>query len=77
MSISGDFGEEPELSWDAQMDVDELESETLVTGDGAALEEGDQVLTRLLIAGGVRQAHGATPPSARTPRRTRSPSAGT
>ena len=52
VTISGDVGEEPELTWDAQIDVDELESETLVTGDGAALEEGDQVLTRLLIAGG-------------------------
>ena len=52
VTVSGDFGEEPEVTWDEQMDVDELESETLVTGDGPALEDGQQVLTRLLIANG-------------------------
>ncbi len=55
VSVSGDFGEEPELTWAEQMDVDELESKTLVTGDGPVLEDGQQVLTRLLIANGFNK----------------------
>ena len=38
-----------------QVSVDKVETETLVTGDGEEIEEGDQVLTHLWIGNGFTQ----------------------
>ena len=55
VSISGDVGAEPTVDWSSQMTAGKIESETLVTGDGAALEDGDQVLAHLWIGNGFTE----------------------
>jgi peptidylprolyl isomerase len=52
VQIAGEFGAEPEVTWSSRMTAGKIEAETLVTGDGAALEEGDQVLAHLWIGNG-------------------------
>ena len=52
MTISGDFGEEPKVTWEDRMTADKLESEVLIEGDGAALEDGEQVFARLWLGNG-------------------------
>ncbi|MGI8645439.1 MAG: hypothetical protein ACR2JD_03830, partial [Nocardioides sp.] len=52
VTISGEFGQEPDVTWENQIDTDELESEVLITGDETPLEDGQQVLTRLWLGNG-------------------------
>jgi peptidylprolyl isomerase len=56
VEIAGDVGEEPEVTWSSQMTAGKIKSETLVTGDGAKLEDGDQVLAHLWIGNGFTEA---------------------
>jgi len=56
VEISGEVGEEPEVAWSSQMTAGKVEAETLVTGEGAKLEEGDQVLAHLWIGNGFTEA---------------------
>ncbi|MBJ7359538.1 FKBP-type peptidyl-prolyl cis-trans isomerase [Nocardioides sp.] len=56
VEITGEVGAEPEVAWSSQMTAGDIESETLVEGDGAALEDGDQVLAHLWIGNGFTQA---------------------
>jgi peptidylprolyl isomerase len=56
VQIDGEIGDEPEVTWSSQMSAGKIESETLVTGDGAALEEGDQALAHLWIGNGFTEA---------------------
>lgn len=53
LEVSGDFGAEPELTWKDSVTVTKTESETLIEGDGDTVENGDLVLTSLLLANGV------------------------
>lgn len=55
LEISGEFGDEPELTWNDPVTVTETESETLIEGDGETVENGDLVLTSLLLANGVSE----------------------
>ena len=55
VDISGDVGDEPKVTWSSQMTAGKIESKTLVTGDGAKLEDGDQVLAHLWIGNGFTQ----------------------
>lgn len=55
VEISGDVGAEPTVTWKGQMTAGKIESETLVTGDGAALADGDQVLAHLWIGNGYTE----------------------
>jgi len=55
VTIEGDVGSAPKVTWGGQVSVSEVESETLVTGDGAEVAEGDQVLTHLWIGNGFTQ----------------------
>ena len=55
VEISGEVGDEPEVTWSSQMTAGKIEAETLVTGDGAKLEEGDQVLAHLWIGNGFTE----------------------
>jgi peptidylprolyl isomerase len=56
VTIAGEVGAEPEVTWASQMTAGKIESETLVTGDGAVLEDGDQVLAHLWIGNGYTEA---------------------
>jgi peptidylprolyl isomerase len=55
VQIAGEVGEEPEVTWSSQMTAGKIESETLVTGEGPALEDGDQVLAHLYIGNGYSE----------------------
>jgi peptidylprolyl isomerase len=55
VQITGEVGDEPEVSWTSQMTAGDIKAETLVTGDGAELEDGDQVLAHLWIGNGFTQ----------------------
>ena len=52
VSISGKPGEAPEVAYKKQMDATTIATKTLVTGDGAELKNGDQVLTHIYIGDG-------------------------
>ncbi len=55
VTIEGEPGSAPKVTWDGQVSVDKVETKTLVTGDGEVVEEGDQVLTHLWIGNGFTQ----------------------
>jgi peptidylprolyl isomerase len=56
VEITGEIGDEPVVTWSSQMTAGKIESETLVEGDGAKLEDGDQVLAHLWIGNGFTEA---------------------
>jgi peptidylprolyl isomerase len=55
VTISGEFGEEPKVTWDGTLDPDDLESDVLITGDGPELEDGQRVFTRLWLGNGFSE----------------------
>ena len=55
VTIEGDLGEAPKVTWDGRMEVDELTSEVLIEGDGAEIADGDQVMTHIWIGNGYTQ----------------------
>lgn len=55
VSVSGDVGTAPKVEWKSRMSADEPETETLVEGDGEAVEDGDSVLAHLWIGNGFAQ----------------------
>ena len=55
LTVEGDVGTAPEVTFDGQVSVSEVETETLITGEGDEVEEGDQVLTHLWIGNGFSQ----------------------
>ena len=42
-SLSGDIGTPPKIDWKGQMEAGDIESETVIEGDGAELADGDSV----------------------------------
>lgn len=54
-SISGELGAPPKIDWKGQMDAGEIESKTLVEGDGAELATGDQVMLNFTVGNGYSQ----------------------
>jgi len=55
VTVTGDLGAEPKVAWEGDFDPGEVESEVLIEGDGAALEDGQQVFSRLYIGNGYSQ----------------------
>jgi peptidylprolyl isomerase len=55
VTVSGEFGQEPEVTWDGDFDPGKLETETLITGEGPAVEDGQQVFTRLWLGNGFTE----------------------
>lgn len=55
VEITGDVGDEPKVTWSSQMTAGKIEAETLVTGDGAKLADGDKVLTHIWIGNGYTE----------------------
>ena len=55
VTVEGDVGSAPEVTFDGQVEVSKIETETLITGDGEKVEDGDQVLTHLWIGNGYTQ----------------------
>jgi len=55
VTVEGDVGSAPKVTFDGQVEVSKIETETLITGDGEKVEDGDQVLTHLWIGNGYTQ----------------------
>lgn len=55
ITISGDLGTEPEVDWDGKLEVDTTETSVVIEGDGAEIEDGDQVSAYLWIGNGYTQ----------------------
>lgn len=52
VEISGDVGRTPEVDWKAQMEPGDVQTETVVEGQGAELAEGDTVLVNFYVGNG-------------------------
>jgi len=52
VTVSGDFGKAPDVTWNSALDADELASATLVEGTGDKVVKGDQALVHLWIGNG-------------------------
>ncbi len=55
VSVSGEIGTPPKLDWKGQMDAGDIESQTVVEGDGAELKTGDQVIVNFTVGNGFSQ----------------------
>jgi len=55
VTIEGDLGSSPKVTWDGPLEVTKVETKTVITGDGPKVETGDQVLTHLWIGNGFTQ----------------------
>lgn len=52
LSVKGEFGEEPKVTLDGKLDNTEVETDELVTGDGAKVEEGRPASLHVLVVNG-------------------------
>lgn len=55
VAVTGDVGTVPEVKWDGRLNVEKVESDVLVTGDGPEIKDGDEVLTEIWIGNGYTQ----------------------
>ncbi|HYF72328.1 MAG TPA: FKBP-type peptidyl-prolyl cis-trans isomerase [Nocardioides sp.] len=55
ITISGDLGSAPEVKWDGKLEVDKTETTVVTEGEGATIEDGDQVQVNLWIGNGFTQ----------------------
>lgn len=55
VTIEGEPGSAPEVTWDGQMEADEITTEVITEGDGETVETGDQVMTHIWIGNGYTQ----------------------
>ncbi len=52
VTVKGDFGKAPDVTWNGVVDTTTLDSLTLVEGDGEKVVEGDQALVNVWIGNG-------------------------
>jgi peptidylprolyl isomerase len=55
VSISGELGAPPKLDWKGQMTAGDIESQTVVEGDGPALADGDQAFVNFTVGNGFTE----------------------
>ena len=55
VTIEGDLGTSPKVTFDGRVDVSKVETKTLITGDGPEVKTDDQVLAHLWIGNGFSQ----------------------
>lgn len=55
VGVSGDFGQAPKFDFKKDMTADDAETKTLITGDGATLADGDQVLVNFAVGDATTQ----------------------
>jgi peptidylprolyl isomerase len=55
VSISGKPGEAPKVTYKRPMNATDIETKTLVEGDGAEVKEGDQIATQIYVGNGFTQ----------------------
>lgn len=55
VTIEGDPGSAPTVTWDGQMDAGDITSKVIVEGDGEEVATGDKVVTNIWIGNGFTQ----------------------
>ncbi len=55
VEIAGEVGSDPEVTWDGELEADEIETEVIIEGDGEEIETGDQVFAHIWIGNGFTQ----------------------
>lgn len=55
VEISGEPGTDPEVTWNGELEADEIETEVVAEGDGEEIESGDQVFAHIWIGNGFTQ----------------------
>jgi peptidylprolyl isomerase len=55
ITVEGDVGKEPKVTWDGKLDVDKTETTVVTKGDGEEIKNGDQVSSYLWIGNGYTQ----------------------
>lgn len=60
VEIAGEPGSAPEVTWNGQMEADDLEVQTLVTGEGEAVADGDTVSTNIWVGNGFSESEAYT-----------------
>lgn len=55
ITISGDVGKAPEVTWDGELSVDDTATEVVTEGDGEKVADGDQVVAHIWIGNGTTQ----------------------
>jgi peptidylprolyl isomerase len=53
VTITGDHGKAPKVSWDGTFEADEITSETLIEGDGEEVSSGDKVQAHIWIGNAI------------------------
>ncbi|QBR91168.1 FKBP-type peptidyl-prolyl cis-trans isomerase [Nocardioides euryhalodurans] len=67
LSIEGEVGSNPEVTWDGELQADDVEVEVVTEGDGEEVEAGDSVLSHVWIGNGVTQQMAFSTYDAQTP----------
>ncbi len=55
VQIEGEVGSEPEVTWDGEMQADEIETEVVSEGDGDEIGSGDSVFAHIWLGNGFEQ----------------------
>ena len=55
VSVSGDLGTPPKLDWKGQMKAGDIESQTVIKGDGPVLAAGDQAFVNFTVGNGFSE----------------------
>lgn len=53
VTITGDHGKAPKVSWDGTFEADEITSETLIEGEGEEVSSGDRVQAHIWIGNAI------------------------
>lgn len=55
VEIAGEPGTNPEVTWDGELEADDIETDVVTEGDGDDIEAGDQVFAHIWIGNGFTQ----------------------
>jgi peptidylprolyl isomerase len=55
VTIEGDVGSDPEVTWDGEVKAGDVESTVVTEGDGEEIEDGDSVFAHIWIGNGTTQ----------------------
>ena len=55
VTIEGEVGAAPEVTWGGELSADEVESKVVAEGDGEEIGEGDQVFAQIWLGNGTTQ----------------------
>jgi peptidylprolyl isomerase len=67
LTVEGEVGKQPEVTFDGEVKADDVETEVVSEGDGDEVETGDSVLTHIWIGNGYQQEKAFSTYDAETP----------